>query len=118
MASNDQTHPDDLVPAEVRTSTSPVAIFSLAALKPGSSESDMRQTLKSMTAATREEQGCRQYSVHTSIQEPGIYAFYECWSTGADLLAHMKNPALQTYHAQMFGNLEMKTLEFLRPSED
>ena len=115
MTTNDNAVPDDLVPADVLASTSPVAIFSLAELKPGKDADELRKALASMISATREEKGHVQYTVHTNLHQPGVYAFYECWSTGADLAQHMRNPALQPYHAALFENLEMTTLEWLRP---
>ncbi|MET8368304.1 putative quinol monooxygenase [Micromonospora profundi] len=116
MASNEQVLPDDLVPAEVLASTSPIAISSLARLKPGKSDDDMQKAFKEMMSAAREEEGCEQYTIHANLYQPGIYAFYERWSSGADLLRHMRNPSLQTYHGQFFENLDVE-IEWLRPLE-
>ncbi|MFF0175438.1 putative quinol monooxygenase [Micromonospora profundi] len=114
MTSNEHVLPDDLVPAEALASTSPIAISSLARLKPGKSDDEMQKAFTAMMSAAREEEGCEQYAIHATLGQPGVYAFYERWSSGADLLRHMQNPSLRTYHGQFFKNLDVE-IEWLRP---
>jgi quinol monooxygenase YgiN len=62
--------------------------------------------IQAITGLTRKEDGCEQYVVHTAPDEPGAFAFYERWSSGAHLLAHVSQPFMQTYFAAIAGLAE------------
>lgn len=100
MSTTEDTVPDGLLPADVLASTTPVAVYGYARATPGR-EQEMADLIKSIIPLVREEQGYEQYSVHTTDAEPGAFAFYERWSTGADLLRHVRQPFMQDY----FGKL-------------
>jgi quinol monooxygenase YgiN len=66
--------------------------------KPGK-EDELRRRLLSMIEPTRQEDGCVQYDLHQSTDEPGRFVFYENWRSREALERH-----LQTPHLVAFGN--------------
>ena len=92
------TVPDGLIPTHILTSTTPVAVYGYARARAGQ-EDRLLDEIHAIIGLTREEAGCEQYSVHITTQEPGAFAFYERWSSGAHLLAHVSQPFMQKYFA-------------------
>ncbi|MGS2643843.1 antibiotic biosynthesis monooxygenase [Streptosporangium sp. LJ11] len=115
MSNTDGAVPEGLVPAEVLASTGPVAVHAVGRAKPGK-DKEFEELIKSVVPLIRAEQGCEQYVVHTSDEEPGVYAIYERFSSGADMVRHMRQPFVQEYFGQagrlLEGRLEAK---WLRP---
>ncbi len=118
MSTHDNTVPDGLVPSDVLNSTTPVAVYGFARAKAGKEEA-LARLIRSIVPAVRAEQGYEQYSVHTTPAQPGAFAFYERWSTGADIARHLQQPFMQTYFGALpelvEGDLEA---EWLRPLSD
>jgi quinol monooxygenase YgiN len=77
-----------------------IAIVAKLKAKPGS-EKQMEEALTSMVGKTREEQGCLQYILHKSNQDPTAFVFYEVYQDQAALDAHGKTPHM----AEMFGKV-------------
>ncbi|MFE5143600.1 putative quinol monooxygenase [Streptomyces fagopyri] len=92
------TVPDGLIPADVLASATPVAVYGYARARAGK-ETRLLDEIQAVISPTREEAGCEQYMVHTAGDEPGAFAFYERWSSGAHLLAHVSQPFMQKYFA-------------------
>lgn len=67
--------------------------------KPGKEE-ELRRTLLALVEPTRKEDGCMQYDVHQSTDEPGRFFFYENWSSRGHLDRH-----LQSAHMTAFGKV-------------
>ncbi|MEU0136972.1 putative quinol monooxygenase [Streptomyces sp. NPDC006296] len=103
--STDDTTPDGLVPAAVLASATPVAVYGYARARAGE-ESRMLGAIEAIIGLTRAEDGCEQYVVHTTPDQPGAFAFYERWSSGAHLLAHLSQPFMQTYFAAVADLVE------------
>ena len=100
MDSTDDTVPDGPIPADVLASTTPVAVYVTARARAGK-EQELAALLRSIIPSVRAEQGYEQYAVHTSREQPGAFAFYERWSSGADMLRHVQQPFMQ----DAFGKL-------------
>lgn len=111
----DDTVPDGLIPQDILTSATPVAVYGYARAKEGR-EDDLLREIRAITGPTQEDAGCEQYTVHTTKGDPRAFAFYERWSSGADLLAHVSQPFMQQYFAAI-GELIDGELEarWLRP---
>ncbi|MEU8241113.1 putative quinol monooxygenase [Actinoplanes missouriensis] len=91
---------DGLIPADVLASQTAVAVYGLARIKPGREE-QFRELVASVIPQVRAEAGYEQYAVHAANAEPGAFAFYERWESGAALLAHVQQPFMQAYFAQL-----------------
>lgn len=117
MNTDTTTTSDGLIPADVLASTTPVAAYVTASAKAGK-EQELEAHLKSIISLVRAEQGYEQYASHTRRDEPGTFAFYERWSSGADMLRHVQQPFMVSYFETLMnlldGPLEMS---WLRPLE-
>ncbi|WP_432519292.1 putative quinol monooxygenase [Kineococcus sp. SYSU DK006] len=107
--------PHGLVPADVLASATPVAVYGYARAKAGREE-ELLAEIRKVIAPTRAEAGYEQYEVHTTAEDPRAFAFYERWSSGPALLAHVSQPFMQAYFAAI-GELVEGELEahWLRP---
>lgn len=69
-------------------------VVAVITAKPGS-EDAVRDGLKSLTVASREEGGCQSYALHESATTPGTFITVEEWGGPEDLDAHMQTPHVQ-----------------------
>ena len=113
MSTTDVPGPEELVPAEILASTGAIAVVAVARAKPGT-EQELAAAFAAAIPLYRAEQGCEQYVVHVSDDQPGVYTYYERWSSGADLIRHMEHPALQAYAKTFSRNLDFE-ISWLRP---
>ena len=94
------TVPDGLIPADILAATTPVAVYGLARIRPGA-EQRFLDLVTSIIPRVRAEAGYEQYEVHAAKDETGAFAFYERWISGTALLAHVQQPFMQEYFAQL-----------------
>jgi quinol monooxygenase YgiN len=90
--------PDGLIPAEVLASPTPVAVYGYVRAKQGRAQ-DLLKEIRAIIEPTHSDDGCQQYAVHTTRQDPNAFAFYERWACGPDLLDHVSQPFMQNYFA-------------------
>lgn len=64
--------------------------------KPGK-EDDLRSRLHALLAPTRAEEGCIQYDLHESLDEPGRFVFFERWTSREALDQHLKTRHLTEF---------------------
>ena len=67
--------------------------------KPGK-EDDLRAALTGLLAPTRSEEGCVEYLLHESTDQPGRFVFYENWKSREALTDHLQKPYLQALAAR------------------
>ena len=60
-------------------------------------EDQLGEMLKGLVEATRAEQGCINYDLHRSHEDPGLFIFHENWETRTLWEAHMKSPRLVAF---------------------
>lgn len=77
--------------------------------KPGK-EKALQELASGLLAPTHKEKGCIQYDLHRSIENPGLFMFYEVWATQADLDAHHQSAHLKAFREKLGEFLE-KTRE-------
>ena len=68
-------------------------------VKPGKEE-QVRQELLKLIEPTRGEEGCLQYDLHVTTDEPGRFFFYENWTSRDHLDRHLQTPHLQALAAK------------------
>jgi len=75
------------------TADDPDLLTVIASMKaaPGK-EDELRSALTSLVAPTRREEGFVDYDLHESIEEPGVFYFYENWESAGHLEAHLATP--------------------------
>jgi quinol monooxygenase YgiN len=61
---------------------------------------ELLATLREFVKPTRTEQGCIEYHLHVSDDDPNQFVFYENWNSKSDLDVHLKQPLLTAFAAK------------------
>lgn len=77
----------------------PLTIIAKLKAKPGSEE-QLYEACRKLVAPTRAEEGCINYDMHRSIEDPGLVMFYENWETKPLWERHMESPHLSEFSAE------------------
>jgi quinol monooxygenase YgiN len=56
-----------------------------------------RRSFAILVAPTRAEEGCINYDLHRSVEDPGTFMFYENWQSQLLWEQHMESPHLNEY---------------------
>lgn len=64
--------------------------------KPGM-EQTVQHVLMALIAPTRNEPGCLNYDLHQSMDDKGLFLFYENWVTKKNLDEHLAMPYLKDF---------------------
>ena len=73
-----------------------VTVLALFKAKPGLEE-EVKQELMALQGPTRSEEGCINYDLHQSQDDPSRLMFYENWKSQEDLDKHLQMPYLQAF---------------------
>jgi quinol monooxygenase YgiN len=79
--------------------------------KPGA-EGRLESELRKLVSPTRSEDGCVQYDLHRSLEDPRVFLFFENWSSAPHLEAHMNTDHLLAFQRKA-GDL-VDEMELLR----
>ncbi len=60
-------------------------------------EDELKKQLLALVEPTRKEEGCVQYDLHLSTNEPGRFVFYENWASREMLERHLQSPHLRAF---------------------
>ncbi len=71
-----------------------VTVVATFQAKPGK-EAELKKSLVSLVAPTRQEAGCINYDLHVLPEDPTKFLFHENWTSKAHLDAHLKNTHIQ-----------------------
>lgn len=82
-----------------------VILIAKAKAKPGMEEK-VKKELMALVAPTRSEDGCVQYNLHQSKDDPSMFMFYENWLNQQALDEH-----IQTMHLQALLNMADEILD-------
>ena len=77
-----------------------VTVIAYHRARPGQ-EVALRQALLALCAPTRAENGCLNYDLHESLDEPALLVFHENWTSKALLDAHLKSPHITAFIRRM-----------------
>lgn len=69
-------------------------------------EAELKKELLGLLAPTRKEEGCINYDMHQSNEDPGFFVFYENWTSKEHLDKHLKTPHLEAFFAKESELLE------------
>jgi quinol monooxygenase YgiN len=83
---------------------SDLPVVAVIVAKPGS-EDAVRAALQALVAPTLAESGCRSYTLHESVAQPGTFITLESWGGPGDLDAHMASPHIAAALAATEGHL-------------
>ena len=59
------------------------------------SEEELYEVLRGLVEPTRAEEGCINYDMHRSHEDPGLFMFYENWESRQLWERHMESPHVQ-----------------------
>ena len=61
---------------------------------------ELREEMVALLGPTRGEAGCIQYDLQESVDECGVFLFYEIWESKAALDVHLQRPHLVAFFAK------------------
>jgi len=61
---------------------------------------ELGEELVGLVGPTRLEDGCLQYDLQESVEERGVFLFYEIWESKAALDVHLERPLLKAFFAK------------------
>lgn len=73
-----------------------VTVLAQIKAKPGM-ETQLKDELLSLIVPTHSEEGCINYDLHQSNQDPTHFIFYENWKSQEDLDQHLGKPYIQGF---------------------
>ncbi len=73
-----------------------VTVLALFKAKPGLEE-EVKRELMALQGPTRSEEGCINYDLHQSQEDPSRFMFYENWKGQEDLDKHLQMPYLTAF---------------------
>ena len=68
--------------------------------------------IRALIGPTRKEDGCLQYDLHHSIDQPSLFFLHEVWATRAHHTAHTKTPHFLRWDARKDSLLTSRDLTF------
>jgi len=80
-------------------SNNPISVVATIKAKPGK-ESEVKEELIKLITPTRAETGCINYDLHESVEQPGVFVFYENWASQQALEEHLNTPHLKALKAK------------------
>jgi len=81
--------------------------------KPGN-EAAVEECLRGLLQPSRKDKGCISYDLHKSLDDPGLFVFYETWESKELLGAHLETPHLLAWRAksaELAESMDVKILE-------
>ncbi|MBO0728140.1 MAG: antibiotic biosynthesis monooxygenase [Acidimicrobiaceae bacterium] len=118
MTTNDVPEEDvvssGFIPADIRESTGPVAVYGVVRAKPGRVD-ELLNEIRTVIELTRDDAGYEQCVVHTTASDPNAFIFYERWSSGRALIAHVSQPCMAKYFAALAELAEDLDPQWLKP---
>ena len=73
-----------------------VTVIAEMTARPGK-EDELKQHLFALVESTRREEGCVQYDLHVSHDDPRKFVFVENWTTSDALLRHSQSAHMQAF---------------------
>jgi quinol monooxygenase YgiN len=75
---------------------SPLTVIAKWKAKSGYEE-QLYEEFRNLVEPTRAEEGCINYDLHRSVEDPGTFMFYENWESRPLWEQHMESPHLQEF---------------------
>jgi quinol monooxygenase YgiN len=83
----------------------PLTVIARLKAKPGA-EDQLYEACRRLIATTLAEEGCINYDMHRSVEDPGVIMFYENWTTRPLWEQHMQAPHLKVFSEETEGIVE------------
>lgn len=92
-----------------------VNVVAVIAARPGCA-GEVEGWLRGLVEPSRKDPGCLRYDLHRSLDEEGVFVFYETWESRELLDAHLATPHLAAWRKAAEGlvaGADVKVLEKL-----
>ena len=76
-------------------------------------EEEVGSILRKLVEPTLKEEGCINYDLHKSIENPAVYVFHENWQSKAHLDTHLETSHIKECQAALEGKVAAKELYLL-----
>lgn len=76
----------------------PLTVIARVKAKPGA-ERRVEEELRKLLTPTRAEDGCINYDMHRSLEDPTLFLFHETWTSEAHLQRHLDSPHIRAWFA-------------------
>lgn len=84
----------------------PLTVIAKLKAKAGA-EDQLFEACRRLIAPTNAEQGCLNYDMHRSVEDPSLIMFYENWTDRPTWERHMQAPHLTEFSAATEGMAEV-----------
>lgn len=91
-----------------------ITITAILKAKPGT-EQELRGELIKVVGPTRTEQGCVEYVLNESTEDPLTFVFYERWENAAAVQAHLDSEHYREYRRATEPLIESREVYRLQP---
>ena len=68
--------------------------------------------IRALISPTRKEEGCLQYDLHHSVDQPSLFMLHEVWATRGHHTAHTKTPHFLRWDARKDSLLAAREVSF------
>lgn len=76
-----------------------IIITAILKAKPGA-ESQLYEALQEVVHPSQNESGCVKYQLHQSLEEEGVFVFYEIWQDDDALKKHLDSDHYKAYRTK------------------
>lgn len=84
-----------------------ITINAILKAKPGK-EQLLREELEKVIQPSRAENGCIEYCLHESLEDKGVFVFYETWKNEESLKLHLESNHYQKYRQNITPLLDTR----------
>ncbi|MDO3409926.1 putative quinol monooxygenase [Saccharibacillus sp. CPCC 101409] len=91
-----------------------ITVTAILKAKPGS-EHELRGELIKVVGPTRTEHGCLEYVLNESLEDDGLFIFYERWENRDAVQAHLDSDHYKEYRAATEKLVEKREIFRVQP---
>jgi quinol monooxygenase YgiN len=90
-----------------------IVITAILKGKPGI-ENQLYEALQQVVQPSRNDSGCIKYQLHKSVDEEGVFVFYEVWRDEESLKKHIESDHYKVYRQQAEQLVESRNVYRLK----
>lgn len=90
-----------------------IAITAILKAKTGN-EDQLFDAMQRAVHPSQSEQGCVKYQLHKSLDEEGVFVFYEIWQDEESLMKHIESDHYKVYRQQSEQFVESRNVYRLK----
>ena len=83
-----------------------------------SDRDDVLASLQEVTACSRSDEGCIEYTWAEDIESPNVFRFFECWESQEHFDAHLAAPHEEAFSERNMRRITGATAQIYSATED